>query len=127
MAKKEFTYRGKRWEELQAMSIKEFAELLPARMRRSLLRGLNHTQKKLLADIKKGKTTLETHSRDMIIMPEMVGTMIKVHKGNNFEILRVEKDMIGHMLGEFAITRRSVKHSSPGIGATRSSASMSVR
>jgi len=35
--------------------------------------------------------------------------------------------MIGHRLGEFALTRKRVAHSSPGIGATRSSASLSVR
>lgn len=127
MAKKEFTYRGKAWEELEKMSIKQFADLLPARQRRSLLRGLSHPKKKLLEDIKKGKKTLETHSRDMIILPEMVGIMIKVHRGNGFEIVRVEKEMIGHFLGEFAGTRRSVRHSAPGIGATRSSASLSVR
>jgi small subunit ribosomal protein S19 len=39
MAKKEFTYRGKSLAELQKMSVKEFAELLPARQRRTIKRG----------------------------------------------------------------------------------------
>ncbi len=127
MAKKEFFYRGKKIEELQQMSIKQIAEYLPARQRRSLARGLNETQKKMLEDIKGGKKELKTHCRNMIILPEMVGTVIKVHSGKEFVPVRVEAEMIGHYLGEFSLTRRGVKHSSPGIGATRSSASMSVR
>jgi small subunit ribosomal protein S19 len=127
MAKKDFTYRGKSWEELEKMSLKQFADLVPARQRRSLMRGMDHPKKKLLKDLKDGNKELETHSREMVILPEMVGSVIKVHKGNGFEAVRIEKDMIGHVLGEFALTRRSVKHSAPGIGATRSSASLSVR
>ena len=126
MAKKEFFYRGKKLEELKNMSIKEFAEYLPARQRRSLLRGLDDTKKKLLADLKKGKE-VKTHLRDMIILPEMVGKTIRVHKGKSFEPVRIEEEMIGHCLGEFVLTRTRVTHSAPGIGATRSSASMSVR
>jgi len=127
MAKKEFTYRGKKLEELKSMSIKEFAEYLPARQRRSLLRGMDDVKKKLLADLKKGKKDVKTHCRDMIIVPEMVGKTVKVHKGKGFETVRIEEEMIGHCLGEFALTRSRVSHSAPGIGATRSSASLSVR
>ncbi|MCP3681137.1 MAG: 30S ribosomal protein S19, partial [bacterium] len=36
-------------------------------------------------------------------------------------------EMVGHCLGEFAPTRRRVAHHAPGIGATRSSASLSVK
>ena len=127
MAKKEFIYRGKKLEELKKLSIKEFAELLPARQRRSLTRGMDDNQKKILENIRKGKKNIKTHSRDMIILPEMVGTMFKIHRGNNFEAVQIEEDMIGHTLGEFVLTRRRVAHSAPGIGATRSSSSMSVR
>jgi len=126
MAKKEFTYRGKTLEELKQMSLKQLAEYLPARQRRTLLRGLSDVQKKLLEDIKNGKE-IKTHLRDMIILPEMIGKMIKVHRGNGFEIVRIEDDMLGHYLGEFVLTRKKVSHSAPGIGATRSSASLSVR
>ncbi|HLC85017.1 MAG TPA: ribosomal protein S19 family protein, partial [Candidatus Nanoarchaeia archaeon] len=38
-----------------------------------------------------------------------------------------QPEMLGHKLGEFAITKKRVAHSAPGIGATRSSASLSVR
>lgn len=126
MAKKEFTYRGKKLEELKKMSIKELAGYFPARQRRTLLRGLNERQKKLINDMKKEKD-VKTHCRNMIILPEMVGKLVKVHNGKSFVAVRIEQEMIGHCLGEFALTRGKVAHSAPGIGATRSSASMSVR
>jgi small subunit ribosomal protein S19 len=57
----------------------------------------------------------------MIIFPEMVGLKIGVYNGQKFEIVEVRPEMIGHYLGEFSLTRRTVSHGSPGIGATRSS------
>lgn len=127
MAKKEFGYRGKPLSELKKMSINEFAEVVPARQRRSLKRGLNEQQKILLSNIKKGKKNIETHCRDMIILPEMVGAIVKVHNGKEFVIISIQAEMLGHYLGEFVLTRKRVEHSAPGIGATRSSASLSVR
>ncbi len=127
MAKKEFSYRGKSLSELKKMSMNEFAELVPARQRRSLKRGLNEQQKILLSNIKKGKKNIETHCRDMIILPEMVETIVKVHNGKEFIIISIQAEMLGHYLGEFVLTRKRVEHSAPGIGATRSSASLSVR
>ena len=53
MAKKEFAYRGKSLEELQTLSLKELMELFPARQRRTLKRGFNPAQKKLLEELKK--------------------------------------------------------------------------
>ena len=127
MAKKEFTYRGKTLEELKNMSISEFKELLPARQKRSLKRDLTDQQKRLLKRIKNKEKGIETHCRDMIILPEMNGFMIKVHNGKEFVAVMVTEEMIGHYLGEFAITRQKVEHSAPGIGSTRSSASLSVK
>ena len=63
----------------------------------------------------------------MITLPEMVGKMIKVHNGKEFVPVAIIEEMIGHYLGEFALTRNRVEHSAPGIGATRSSASLSVK
>lgn len=127
MAKKEFTYKGKTIEELKMMSINEFAEILPARQRRTLKKGMPDAQKRFLKKIRAGKTNLETHCRDMIILPEMTGMLIKVHRGKEFMPVSIEKDMVGHYLGEFVMTRKKVAHSAPGIGATKSSASLSVR
>jgi small subunit ribosomal protein S19 len=127
MAKKEFTYRGKKLQELQALSLNEFIELLPARQRRSLKRGITTKQKMVLEKVKNGGKNIKTHCRDMIILPEMVGNLIKVHNGKEFVPVAIQQEMIGHLLGEFALTRKRIAHSAPGVGATRSSASISVR
>ncbi|MBI2143596.1 30S ribosomal protein S19 [Candidatus Woesearchaeota archaeon] len=126
MARKEFIYRGKSIEELKRLSLKEFAQLLPARQRRALLRGFSEQNKKLLEDIKTDKNP-ETHRRDMIIIPEMVGRTVKVYSGNSFVPVTIITEMLGHYLGEFVLTRKKVAHSAPGIGATKSSAALSVK
>ena len=51
----------------------------------------------------------------------MVGITIGIHNGKNFQDVTLTHEMIGHRLGEFAITRSKVTHSSAGIGATKSS------
>lgn len=128
MAKKEFTYRGKTVEELNNMSLDEFRELIPSRQRRSLKRGLTDTQKTLLKKIKsKTGKEVKTHCRDMIIFPEMIGKVLKVYNGKQYVEVRITEEMIGKFLGEFSLTRNKVSHSAPGIGATRSSSSLSVK
>ncbi|MBU0980691.1 MAG: 30S ribosomal protein S19 [Nanoarchaeota archaeon] len=127
MAKKEFTYRGLTMDELIALSDNEFIELLPARQRRSMKRGDLEPHKKLLKDIRKGKKNIKTHCRNFIILPEMVDKVIKVHNGKAFLDIMIQPEMVGHYLGEFALTRHKVSHSAPGVGATRSSSAVSVR
>jgi len=128
MAKKEFTFRGKTLEELKSMSLDEFALLLKARARRKLKRGLTEAEKKLLKRIReKPNKRIKTHCRDMVIIPEMVGLTIHVHNGKTFVPVNITPEMLGHRLGEFALTRKPVKHSAPGVGATRSSAAVSAR
>ena len=120
-----FTYRGYTLEELQKMPLTEFAKLLPARERRAIMRGLPR-HKKLMEKIKKWKDEkrdkpIRTHLRDMIILPEMVGMKFAVHNGKEFVVVEIVPEMIGHRLGDFALTRKRVVHSAPGVGATRSS------
>jgi len=126
---KEFRYRGFTLEDLQAMSMDEFIRLLPSRQRRSLLRGLSQEQRILLESVRKAKeatkqgqkVVVKTHARDMIILPEMVGVTLLIHNGKDFTSVEVAPGMVGHFLGEFAITNKPVKHGAPGIGASRSS------
>jgi small subunit ribosomal protein S19 len=126
---KDFMYRGHSLGSLLEMSMDEFIGLLPARQRRSLQRGLTPEQRILLEKLreareaaKKGKeVTLKTHVRDLIILPEMVGMHIMVHNGKEFVAMEIRPEMIGHYLGEFAITNKPVRHGTPGIGASRSS------
>lgn len=127
MAKKEFTFKGKTAEELKNMSLNELAGLLTSRQRRTIKRGFTEQQKIILKKFRSKEKNIETHCRDMIILPEMVGATVKVHQGREFVPVLLEPDMIGHYLGEFTLTRKKVAHSAPGIGATRSSASLSVK
>jgi len=117
-----FTFRNRSLEELEKMSIEEFAELLKSRQRRALKRGLTETQKKLLEKIRKDpKKFHRTRCREMVILPEMIGAKIGVHNGKEYVPLEIKPEMLGHRLGEFVLTRKQVKHSAPGFGATRSS------
>lgn len=124
---RKFRYRGKTLEELLNMPMDEFIELLPARQRRSLKRGLTKAQVKLLAKIRKvrmkkgSNVVIKTHVRDMIILPEMVGLTIAVYNGKEFIPVKIVPEMIGHYLGEFSPTTKKVQHGEPGLKATRSS------
>ncbi len=120
--KREFTFRGHTMEELNALSIDEFSELLPSRLRRSISRGASPEQAKLYETIQAGVAgPYRTHRRDIVILPFMVGKRFQVHTGKEFRDVDVQPDMLGHFLGEFAATRKTVKHTGPGVGATRSS------
>ncbi|MDK2849610.1 MAG: small subunit ribosomal protein [Candidatus Woesearchaeota archaeon] len=123
---KQFTYRGKTLEELKKLSLNEFAQLLCSRERRKIQRGLTEAEKKLVEKLQK-KDFVKTHCRDMIILPSFVGKTIGIHNGKTFVSVKIVPEMIGRRLGEFAPTRSEVKHSSPGIGATRSTAHASVK
>ena len=126
---KDFIYRGHSLDSLMSLSMDEFINLLPSRQRRSLQRGLTPEQRILLEKIRKAKEAIKqgqtvivkTHVRDVIILPEMVGVKISVHNGKEFIPVEIKPAMIGHYLGEFAITNKPVRHGTPGIGASRSS------
>src|SRR3990167_2898041 len=103
MVQKEFAYRGKTMEELSKLSLKEFSELVPARQRRSITKGVKEKYKKLLKSLK-GAKIVKTHLRDAVIIPEMVGKMIHIHNGKEFIAIKIAPEMLGHYLGEFALT-----------------------
>jgi small subunit ribosomal protein S19 len=119
--KGEFTYRGKTLRDLKKLSLEEFAQLLPARQRRTINRGLGDEHKKILNKINDGDTTIKTHLRDMIILPGMVGLNLEIHNGKSFEKVEVIPEMLGHYFGEYSFTRKRVSHGSAGVGATKSS------
>jgi len=135
--KKEFTYRGYEVEELKAMPLWPSEEapdapsiitLLPSRARRSLGRGLSNENEHFIARVRRSTgRTVRTHRRDVPILPGFVGKRIAIHDGQKFVEIEVLPEMIGHYLGEFAPTRRSVTHSGPGVGATRSSAHVALK
>nr|NIP35154.1 30S ribosomal protein S19 [Thermoplasmata archaeon]NIS12258.1 30S ribosomal protein S19 [Thermoplasmata archaeon]NIS20176.1 30S ribosomal protein S19 [Thermoplasmata archaeon]NIT77510.1 30S ribosomal protein S19 [Thermoplasmata archaeon]NIU49274.1 30S ribosomal protein S19 [Thermoplasmata archaeon] len=55
------------------------------------------------------------------ILPLMIGKTVAVHNGKDFHEVSIQPEMVGRFLGEFALTRTEVKHTGPGVGATRSS------
>jgi len=125
-----FSLRGKSLEELQAMSISDFAKLLNARERRSVLRmGIDYKQlvQKVEKAKKQGKKIIKTHIREAVILPSWVGLHFGVHDGKEFKEIVIAPEMIGHRLGEFAFTTKRVVHSAPGIRATRGSKFLAVK
>jgi small subunit ribosomal protein S19 len=125
--KKEFTYRGYTIEELQKMPLVDIIELLPARARRTYIRGLNEEQQTFVDKIRKADAPVRTHRREIPILPDFVGKTVLVHNGKEFSTVEIKPEMIGHALGEFALTRKIVAHSGLGVGATRSSKFMPLK
>ena len=119
-------------EELKAMSLQDLAKLVSARERRSITRGFTDAQKKLLKKVEATnqgtyKRAIKTHCRSITILPNMIGLKINIHNGKEYVQIEIQPEMVGHRLGEFAETRKRLKHSAPGIGATKSSAHQSVK
>ncbi len=124
---KEFKWQGMNEEQIKKLELKDFIKLIPARRRRTLKRGFTEQQKILLKKIEKGEKNIKTHCRNMIILPQMIGLMMKIHNGKEFVMLSITSEMLGHCLGEFALTRKGVTHSAAGVGATRSSKAVTAR
>jgi small subunit ribosomal protein S15e len=127
---RKFQYRGVDLEKLFEIGTKELRELFPARARRRFSRGLSRRSRDFIKKLRKAKREappgdkpepVKTHLRNTIIVPEMVGSIVGVHNGRGFTNVEIRAEMIGHYLGEFAITYKPVKHGKPGIGATHSS------
>lgn len=82
-------------------------------MSRSIKKG-PWVDPKLLKKISKLKTgdrtVIKTWSRDCMISPEMVGFIFGVHNGKTHIPVTVIEEMVGHKLGEFAFTRKFVRH-----------------
>ena len=84
-------------------------------MSRSLKKA-PYVEKKLFDRIvamneKNEKKVLKTWSRSSTIFPEFVGHTIAVHDGRKHVPVYVTEDMVGHKLGEFALTRTFKGHS----------------
>jgi len=129
MVLKETLYKGKTFEELKLVNIREFAKLITSRERRTILRQAEKIEKFLKKSEKKlsKNKAIRTHEREMIIVPKMLGWEVQVHNGKEFVPVKITEEMLNHRLGEFAMTRKKVEHSAPGIGATRSSSFLSVK
>lgn len=110
---KEYMYRGKTLDELKAMSMDELSVLFTSDVRRKIKKGFTDAEKTLLKDL--DSPVIKTHCRDMIILPLMVSKRIKIHNGKEFVDVEILPQMIGHRLGEYALSRKKVKHGSVGV------------
>lgn len=126
---REFNFRGKTIEELKQLDTREVAKYLKARQRRAVLRQFDKIENFITRCEKKQKRgkLIRTHLRHLVIVPRMVGLIILVYNGKSYIKVEIIPEMLGHRLGEFSTTRTKVQHGSPGIGATRSSAALSVK
>ncbi|MCX6802939.1 MAG: ribosomal protein S19 family protein [Candidatus Diapherotrites archaeon] len=127
---KQITFRGKSLKELQEMSIIDFAKLCTSRARRTLLStGFDKRIYKKIDALKKNPRAkpIRTHRRDLVVIPAMIGIKFAVHKGKEFESVDITLKMLGHYLGEFALTRKRLQHGKAGIGATKSSTAVTAR
>lgn len=127
--KKEKLFRGKGIDELKLLDVREFAKLVNSRERRAIMRNFNRIDSFIKRSEKKldRNKMIKTHLRELVIVPKMVGWTIGVYNGKEFVQVKIIIDMIGHRLGEFALTRRAVKHGAAGVGATKSSSALSVK
>jgi small subunit ribosomal protein S19 len=84
-------------------------------MARSLKKGFfidDHLAEKVAAMNDRGdKRVIKTWSRRSTVTPEMVGHTLAVHNGTKFIPVYVSENMVGHKLGEFAMTRTFRGHS----------------
>ncbi|GAO52782.1 hypothetical protein G7K_6849-t1 [Saitoella complicata NRRL Y-17804] len=127
---RKFSYRGIELEQLLDLSSENLIDLVHARARRRFQRGLKRKPMGLIKKLRKAKqeapgsekpATVKTHLRDMIIVPEMIGSVVGIYNGKVFNQVEIKPEMVGHYLGEFSITYKPVRHGRPGIGATHSS------
>lgn len=127
---RKFQYRGIELESLLDLTSEQLMDVFHARARRKFQRGLKRKPMGLIKKLRQAKKDAEanekpapvkTHLRNMIIVPEMIGSIVGIYNGKVFNQVEIRPEMIGHYLGEFSITYKPVKHGRPGIGATNSS------
>uniref|UniRef100_A0A2I3M9M5 40S ribosomal protein S15 n=1 Tax=Papio anubis TaxID=9555 RepID=A0A2I3M9M5_PAPAN len=125
---RKFTYRGVDSDQQLDTSHQQLMQPYSACQRRKLNPGLRrkqHSLPKRLGEATKPEVekpeVVKTHLGDMIIPPEMVGSMVGVYNGKTFNQVEIKPEMIGHYLGEFSITYEPVRHCRPDLRATHSS------
>ena len=81
-------------------------------MARSLKKGpfIDHHLQKKGETAGSSKKPIKTWSRRSTVLPEMIGFTIAVHNGKNHIPVLINENMIGHKLGEFALTRTFKGH-----------------
>merc|ERR1712117_848662 len=110
---RKYTYRGVDLDQLLDMNNEGPMELFTCRIRRKFTRGIKRKPMALIKKLRKKKKecpvnekpdVVKTHLRNMIVVPEMTGSIVGVYNGKVFTQVEIKPEMIGHYLGEFSIT-----------------------
>lgn len=105
---RKFTFRGVDLDQLLDMSTDELVDLFHARARRKFQRGLKRKPLALIKKLRAAKKSAEagekpepvrTHLRNMIIVPEMIGSIVGVYNGKTFNQVRRLRSVDKHSFG----------------------------
>ena len=95
------------------LSSEQLRDVVHARARRRFNRGLKRKPMGLIKKLRKAKQEakpnekpelVKTHLRNMIIVPEMIGSVIGIYSGKEFNQVEIKPEMVGFYLGEFSIS-----------------------
>ena len=95
------------------LSSEQLRDVVHARARRRFNRGLKRGPLRLIKKLRKAKQEakpnekpdlVKTHLRDMIVVPEMIGSVIGIYSGKEFNQVEIKPEMVGHYLAEFSIS-----------------------
>ena len=114
---RKYTYRGVDLDQLLDMNNEGLMELFTCRIRRKFTRGIKRKPMALIKKLRKKKKecpvnekpdVVKTHLRNMIVVPEMTGSIVGVYNGKVFTQVEIKPEMIGHYLGEFSISYKVI-------------------
>ena len=95
------------------LSSERLRDVVHARARRRFNRGLKRKPMGLIKKLRKAKQEakpnekpdlVKTHLRNMIVVPEMIGSVIGIYSGKEFNQVEIKPEMVGFYLGEFSIS-----------------------
>ena len=95
------------------LSSEQLRDVVHARARRRFNRGLKRKPMGLIKKLRKAKQEakpnekpdlVKTHLRNMIVVPEMIGSVIGIYSGKEFNQVEIKPEMVGFYLGEFSIS-----------------------
>merc|ERR1712216_166243 len=96
----------------------DLMELMCARQRRKFSRGISRAPTTLLKKLRQKKAVtppgekpdaVKTHLRNMVIVPEMIGSVVAIYNGKTFISAEVKPEMIGTYLAEYSISYKPIR------------------
>lgn len=114
---KKFTFRGVDLDKLLDLKPEELLPLFTSRIRRRLQRPIKRKHKALVKKLKNAKKNtgplekpaiIKTHLRDLIITPELIGSIVAIYNGKLFNPVEIKPEMVGMYTGEFSMSYRYV-------------------